>query len=190
MKLTVINSNSRLRLALLSSLALAVHGYLVVDTELTLRHPGQVGLHQDLASHVRRQHLALGTHQQVDILNDIQEQLIPPVLDPLPPPAYLTSHLARDGRLLLLGGGLDALLRDEGLEDASVRVLRIAEVNDLIKNLIDQDKVVLHVLLADLAEVVLHHLDKLQQELEHHGGVHVLLGHRRQPQVRSLDVEV
>ena len=42
---------------------------------------------------------------------------------------------------------------------------------------------------AHLAEVALHDLDHLQEELEHHGGVDVLLGDGRQPDVGALDVE-
>ena len=37
--------------------------------------------------------LALGTHQQVDVLDDIKEQLVAPVLDALSPPANLTRYL-------------------------------------------------------------------------------------------------
>ena len=55
-----------------------------------------------------------------------------------------------------------------------------------VEQLVDEHEVVLDVLLGDLAEVALHHLDHLEQELEHHGGVHVLLRHRRQPDVRAL----
>ena len=48
MKLTVVYSNSRLGFGLLSRLPLAVHGDLIVDAKLALRHAGQVRLHQDL----------------------------------------------------------------------------------------------------------------------------------------------
>ena len=95
-----------------------------------------------------------------------------------------------DGGLLLLGGGLHPLLGDEGLQDARVGVLGVAEVHDLIQDLVDEHKVVLDVFLADLPEVVLHDIDNLQEELEYHGGVHVLLGDGRQPEVGSLDVKV
>ena len=66
----------------------------------------------------------------------------------------------------------------------------VAKVHNLIQNLVDEDKVVLDVLLADFAKVVLHHLDHLEEELEHHGGVDILLGDGGQPQVGPLDVEV
>ena len=98
-------------------------------------------------------------------------------------------NLARDSSLLLLGGGLDPLLGDEGLEDPGVWVLGVAKVDNLIQNLVDEDKVVLDVLLTNFAEVVLHHLDHFKEELKDHGGVDILLGDGRQPQVGPLDVE-
>ena len=64
------------------------------------------------------------------------------------------------------------------------------KVNNFIQKLINEDKIVLHVLLTDLPEVILHHFDYLKKELEHHGSVDILLGYSRQPQVRPLDVEV
>ena len=99
-------------------------------------------------------------------------------------------YLAGNSSLLLLGGGLDPLLGDEGLEDPGVGVLGVAKVDNLIQNLVDEDKVVLHILLANFAKVVLHHLDHFKQELKDHGGVNILLSDRRKPQVGSLDVEV
>lgn len=58
-----------------------------------------------------------------------------------------------------------------------------------IQKLVDEDKVVLDVLLADLAEVGRHHIAHLVEELEHHGGVDILLGDGSQPDVGALDVE-
>lgn len=58
-----------------------------------------------------------------------------------------------------------------------------------IEQLVDEHKVVLDVLLADLAKVGRHDVAHLVQELEHHGGVDILLGDGRQPDVGALDVE-
>ena len=58
-----------------------------------------------------------------------------------------------------------------------------------VEQLIDEDEVVLDILLADLAEVRLHDADDLQEELEHHRRVHVLLRDGGQPDVGALDVE-
>ena len=136
-----------------------------------------------LSSHMGAEDLTLRGHQQVDILHHVQKQFIPPVLDPLLPPPDLTSDLAGDGCLLLLRGRLDPLLCDEGLQDARVCVLRVPKVHNLVQKLINQDKVVLHILLRDLAKVVLHDLDNLEEELEDHGGVDILLGDSGQPEV-------
>lgn len=91
--------------------------------------------------------------------------------------------------LLFLGLRLDPLLGDKGLENACVSVLRVTKVQDLVQQLVDEHKVVLDVLLADLAKVGLHHLTHLEQELKDHGGVDILPGHCRQPDVGPLDVE-
>lgn len=58
-----------------------------------------------------------------------------------------------------------------------------------IQQLIDQHKVVLDVLLADLAEIGSHDVAHLVEELKHHGGVDILFGDRCQPDVGALDVE-
>lgn len=92
-------------------------------------------------------------------------------------------------RLFLFRGALNALLSDEGLQNARIGVLRIAEVEYLVQQLVDEHKVVLHVLFADLAEVALHHLADLPEKLEHHRCVHILLGDRGDPDVRLLDVK-
>ena len=92
-------------------------------------------------------------------------------------------------RLLLFRGALNALLRDEGLQDARVGVLRIAEIEYLVQQLVNQHKIVFHVLLADLAEVALHDLADLPEKLEYHRRIHVLLRHRGDPNVRLLDVK-
>ena len=58
-----------------------------------------------------------------------------------------------------------------------------------IQQLVDEHKVVLDVLLADLAKVGGHDVTHLVEELEHHGGVDILLGDGRQPDVGALDME-
>jgi len=97
--------------------------------------------------------------------------------------------LGRDLHLLLLALGLDARLRDERLEHACVTVLRIAKVEYLVEQLVDEHKVVFDVLLVDLAEIRLHDLREPYEELEYHGTVDVLLGDRGQPDVGPADVE-
>ena len=58
MKLTVVDSDGRLGLALVLRLALALHNDFVIDAELALGHSAEIGLHQDLTCHVGRKYLA------------------------------------------------------------------------------------------------------------------------------------
>lgn len=58
-----------------------------------------------------------------------------------------------------------------------------------IEQLVDQHKVVLDVLLADLAKVRRHDVTHLVEELEHHGSVDILLGDGRQPDVGAFNME-
>jgi len=195
MKLTIVDDNNGLaggrpRARVVEDLgALGLHDDLVVDAKLAFGHAAQVGLHEYAAGNVRGQHLSLGRHEQVDVLEHVEEQLVAAVLDALAPPSDLAGDLGRDLHLLLLALRLDARLRDERLEHARVAVLRIAKVEYLVKQLVDEHKVVLDVLLVDLAEVRLHDLCEPYEELEHHGAVDVLFGDGRQPNVGPADVE-
>lgn len=68
-------------------------------------------------------------------------------------------------------------------------ILRGKGSHHTIQKLVDQHKVVLDVLLADLAEICSHDVTHLVEELEDHGGVDILLGDGSQPDVGALDVE-
>ena len=81
------------------------------------------------------------------------------------------------------------MLSDERLQHARVAVLRVAEVEDFIEQLVDQHEIVLDILFANFTEIRLHDLDHLVQELEDHGRVDVLLGHGAQPDIRPFRVE-
>ena len=67
--------------------------------------------------------------------------------------------------------------------------LGISEIQYFVQQLVNQDKVVLDVLLGDFSEVVPHDLDDLVEELEDEGGVDVLLGNGRNPNVDALHVK-
>ena len=67
--------------------------------------------------------------------------------------------------------------------------LGITEIQDFVQQLVDQDKVVLDVLLGNFAEVISHDFDDLVEELEYEGGVDILLGHGRDPNVDALHVK-
>lgn len=58
-----------------------------------------------------------------------------------------------------------------------------------IQQLIDEDKVVLDVFLADLAKVGGHDITHLVEELKHHSGIDILLGDGSQPDGGAFDVE-
>jgi hypothetical protein len=66
---------------------------------------------------------------------------------------------------------------------------KIPKINNFIQKLINEDKVVFNIFLADLSKVVLEDLNHLQEELKDHAGVDILLGDGCQPQVGPLDVE-
>lgn len=195
MELTIVDDDDRFtggcsRASVIQNFgALGFHDDFVVDTKLAFGHAAQVGLHEYTAGYVGRQHLTLGRHEQVDVLEYVEEQFVTPVLDALAAPADLAGDLGRDLHLLLLALRLDARLRDERLQHARVAVLRIAKVQYLVQQLVDKHEVVLDVLLVDLAEVRLHDLREPDEELEHHGAVDVLLGDGGQPNVRAADVE-
>ena len=76
------------------------------------------------------QDLPLRGHEEVHTLQHIQEELIPTILDALPPPANLPGHLAGDLRLLFfcLMLAFDPLLGDEGFQCTCLRVLWVAKI--------------------------------------------------------------
>ena len=67
----------------------------VVDAELAFGHAAQEALHEHAAGDVRAEHLALRRHEQVHVLEHVQEELVATVLDALAPPPDLTywSHI-------------------------------------------------------------------------------------------------
>lgn len=195
MKLAVVNDDDRFSrrgpgTCLVENLgAFRLHDDLVVNAKLALGHAAQVGLHQYAAGNVRGQHLPLRRHQQVDVFQHVQEELVAPVFYAFPAPADLPGYLGRDLHLFLLALRLDAGLGDERFQHARVAVLRIPKVQYLVQQLVYKHKVVLDVFLVDLAEVRLHHLREPDEELEHHGPVDVLLGDGGQPDIGPADVE-
>lgn len=97
-ELTVVDNNGRLPTTsgrvIRRGLPLRLHDDLVVDAELAFRHARKVRLHHHLASNVSREDLALRRHEEVDVLEHVQEELVPPILDALAAPANLPSHLS------------------------------------------------------------------------------------------------
>ncbi len=58
-----------------------------------------------------------------------------------------------------------------------------------IQQLVDEHKVVLDILLADLAKISRHDVTHLVEELEHHGSIDILLGDCCQPDIGAFDME-
>jgi len=72
------------------------------------------------------------------------------------------------------------------IAESSVTLVNIALT---VQQLVDENKVVLDILLADLAEVRLHHVAHLNEELKHHRRVHVLLRDGREPDIGATNVK-
>ena len=70
-----------------------------------------------------------------------------------------------------------------------IGLLRVAEIQNLIQQLVNQDKVVLNILLVDLTKVTLHDFNHLGEEFEHQHRVHILLCDGTQPDVASFCVK-
>ena len=83
---------------------------------------------KNFQTHVGPQHRAADADQRRNLLGDVQEDLVPLVLEPVAAPADRARHLQRRRRRRRLaldprGGGDEALLEDEGLEGVCVRDL-------------------------------------------------------------------
>eukprot|EP00053_Salpingoeca_punica_P004551 m.49696 g.49696 ORF g.49696 m.49696 type:complete len:479 (+) comp12846_c0_seq1:384-1820(+) len=176
------------RVARLLVLVLVVD--LVVDAKLALGHAGEVALHADGARDVLAEHGAVGRQEDVDGLQDVEEELVLAVLDALAAPADLAGHLARDLHLLLLRAGGDSALLDEHLEGVRIGALRVAKVQNLVQQLVDEREVALDVVLGEHAKVGIHQVDELAEEGKDLGGVCVLLGAGHQPHVGALDMQI
>lgn len=82
---------------------------------------------------------------------------------------------------------LVAFLSDVLLQDLAVCGLGVAEVHELIQQLVDDDEVVADALLLQLLEIFRKHLHHLIEEGEHQRHTRVLLGGGDQIQVVMLD---
>ena len=64
-------------------------------------------------------------------------------------------------------------MRGKLAEDLGVGGLRIAKVHHLVKQLVDDDKVIADTLLAHFAKVLFENFDQLVQEQQSHRSVHI-----------------
>mmetsp|Transcript_22180 Transcript_22180/g.73188 ORF Transcript_22180/g.73188 Transcript_22180/m.73188 type:complete len:470 (+) Transcript_22180:196-1605(+) len=161
----------------LFGLCLVVEQQLVVEPKLALGLPREVALDHDAAGDFVAEDGALGRHEQVAVLDHVDEELVLPVLDALLAPANCARRLDGDARGGAAGAVLHrlavALLGDVHLEHVVRGVLRVAVVEDLVEQLVDEDEVVAHRLLRKVAKVRLEHLDQLVQELKGERGLRV-----------------
>ena len=80
-----------------------VHEHLVVETKLALGHARQERLHHDLAGNIGTEDGALGRHEQVERLDDVDKALVLAVLDVVLAPRDGAGGLHRDFFRLGLG---------------------------------------------------------------------------------------
>mmetsp|Transcript_12035 Transcript_12035/g.34813 ORF Transcript_12035/g.34813 Transcript_12035/m.34813 type:complete len:284 (-) Transcript_12035:525-1376(-) len=136
---------------------------LVVESQLELGHSRQERLHLHGAIDLGVQHGPVGGHQQVELLDDVQEDFVLLVLDAFRSPRDGIGE--RNGRF---GFGVlrhaVGILRDEGSEDVGIERLRHAVVHGLVEQFVNDDEVVADGLLLERAEVILEKLRQLVQE--------------------------
>lgn len=105
------------------------------------------------------------THQKVNRLYDINEDLILFVLDALGAPRHSIGDRRWYARLPCLQ--LVALLCDVLLQDLAVRGLRKAEVHELVQQLVHDDEVVPDALLLQLLKVLAEDLGMGPEDRHH-----------------------
>uniref|UniRef100_A0A6V1T397 Uncharacterized protein n=1 Tax=Heterosigma akashiwo TaxID=2829 RepID=A0A6V1T397_HETAK len=170
----------------------------LVQRQPQLGVPRQVGLHLDGPIDGAVEHVAVGAEEHVQPLDDVHEDLVPPL-------ARHPHGRAPGGHGLVGGrGGLglglgqaharrDALRRaarfhqhrlivDEVLEELGGGALREAVVQHLVQQLVHQHEVLPDALLREDPAVVLEDAHEPLQQLQHQGGRHVPRGGGREQQ--------
>ena len=148
---------------------------LVVEAESQLGHAAQVDAHLDGAHDLAAHHVARRAHQYVHRLDHVQEDLVLAVLDILGAPRH---GVGDGGGQLGLVRVLVALLRDVLLQYLAVGRLRIAEVHELVEQLVYDDEVVADALLFQLVEVFAEHAHHFVEKRQDQRGICVHFGHR------------
>merc|ERR1719201_2116441 len=172
----------------LAALALALQQDPVVQSELALGHPGEVGPHLEGAHDLAAHDAPVGVDEEVDALDDVEKDLVFLVLDALAPPADGVRD--RHGGLALDHVHLLGLRLDELLKNVRLGELGVTKVHHLIKKLVDRDKIVPHGLLLELLKVLCEDVDQLVQKVDRRRRVHVRLCDGEEVQVAVLEVQV
>lgn len=131
---------------------------LVVEAQSQLGHAAEVALHLDGAEDLAPQHVSVGTDQEVQALDNVQEDLVLAVADALRSPGHGIGD--GDGRARL-DLELVRLLRDVLLQNLGFGGLGVAKVHHLVEKLVDDDKVVADGFLLQRLEVLGEDFDDL-----------------------------
>ena len=105
----------------------------VVEPEFAIGHPREVGAHDDLPGHVGAEDGATGGHEEVDVLDDVDEGFVLAVADVGFPPGEGAGGLHGDAGGVLEGAGarrVDAFGGDVHFKRVGFGVLGVAEVDD------------------------------------------------------------
>lgn len=161
----------------------------VIQAKLAFRGAREVRAHDNLASHVCAQDSTCSRHEQVDILNDIDECFVLAIFDVGFAPGQCTRSLHSNlGRIFDSLFRLDTLGGDVHFQRVCLGILRVAEVDDLVEKFVDEDEVVLDGLLVELAKVSATQLDQTVQEFEDERSIGIALGDGHQVDVLVLDM--
>ena len=143
------------------------HQRLVVHPDRALGHPAQLHLQDDLSGDVGAHDRPLRRHDEVDRLDDVDEDLVLAVCGARVAPRDRAGRLRRDlaEPLLRLVDRLRLAQLDERGEHLFGAVLRIAVVEDLVEDLVNQHEVAVDARLVDGREVRLEDVDDRVKEL-------------------------
>ncbi len=174
----------------------------LVERQPQLRIARQVGFHLNAPINGAIHHMAIVGEDDIEPLQDVHEDLILLVLvdgfalgvDPandgfvhsIRTGSFGVDHFAR------VGHGLhdDGLVVHEGLERFRPRELRVAVVDHLVEEFVEQDEVFANGLLGQGAAVVLEHLGDAGEELDDGARRHVGARRTGEDEAVAVDVEV
>lgn len=133
---------------------------------------------------------AAGGHEEIHVLDNVDERLVFAVLDIGASPAQGAGGLHSDATALLdhVALRLDALGGDVHFQRVRLRVLRVAKIEDLIEQFVDEDEVVFDSFFVEFAKVGFAEGDETVEEFEDEGRVGIGFGYRDDVDVFVLDV--
>ncbi len=183
---TIINLHARLpRIP-----ALLVNNQLIIQSEFTLRHARQLGIHLNLPRHLIPQDISTTGQQQIKTLQNINVHLILLMPYPLPPPINRSRNLTSQLRRIRFIQRSYIPQIDIQPQHVHGTILRIAKVHRLVHEFVDECHVVTHgVFVKFFAEVGFEDADLLEEVFEDEGGVDVGAGEGYEVHVEVTGVE-